>query len=59
MYLVFLFFLKMMKLPFAPMNYNALALFSHELPTVLFCSHELRFCAQKSLQSVKVVNLNG
>jgi hypothetical protein len=41
------------------MNYNALALSSYELPTVLLCSHELLFSAPKPLPLVKVVNSNG
>ena len=41
------------------MNYNALALFPHKLPTLLLCPHELPFCTQKPLPSVKAVNLNG
>ena len=35
------------KLPFAPINHNALALFPHELP-VLLCSYELPFYAKKN-----------
>jgi hypothetical protein len=47
------------KLHFTPMNYNALALSPHELPTVLLCPHKLLFCAQKPILSVKAVNLNS
>ena len=47
------------KLPFAPMNYNALALFPYELLTALLCPHKLPFCVQNPISSVKVVNSNG
>jgi hypothetical protein len=47
------------KLPFAPINYNAMALSPYEFPTVLLCPYELPFCAQKPLPSVKAVNSNS
>ena len=47
------------KLPFAPMNYKALALSPHELPIVLLCPHELLFYDQKLIPSVKSINSNS
>jgi hypothetical protein len=38
---------------------NYLLPFSHELPIVLLCPHELPFCAQKPFPSTKAVNSNG
>jgi hypothetical protein len=47
------------KLPFTPINYNALVLSPYELSIVQLCLHELPFCAQKPFPSVKATNSNG
>ena len=55
-FFVFLFFFWLEKLLFAPMNYNALVLFLHELPIVLLCPMNYHFVPKSPFHQSKPLN---
>jgi hypothetical protein len=56
---LFLLFFFFEETTFSPHELQCVGIFLHELPTVLLCPHELRFCAQKLIPLVNAVNSNS